>query len=191
MVSATVAETWTAISTTVLSGTSIVALIFAMAQLRQGRQSDRIKHLLTLVNEFECDPIAGYRRETARKRIAGEDYPAEAQDLLNFFETIGLLVKRKYLDVHDVWDIFAYWMFNIYSDFRVDIEQEQREDETYYKNFCTLIDKLRKIEQSEHGTSDRPSPEEIMEFWEEEAKAPAPHKQRKRRKAAVQPMQSA
>lgn len=166
-----VAEAVTAIATSVLALTSIVALAYAIMQLSQVKQSDKIRHLLSFVNEFEREPISGWRRTTAKKRLKGEEYPSEAQDLLNFFETIGLLVRRKFLDTHDVWDCLSYWMFNIYADFREDIEQEQRNDESYFRDFCKLIERLRKIEAREGSGTDRPSKEEILEFWEEEAKA--------------------
>jgi hypothetical protein len=166
-----VAGAVTAIATAVLALTSIVALVYAIMQLSQAKQSDKIRHLLSFVNEFEREPISGWRRTTAKKRLAGEEYPDEAQDILNFFETIGLLVRRGFLDIHDVWSSFSYWMFNVHADFRDDIEQEQREDGSYYLDFCNLVEGLRKVEAEEEGKGDRPSKDEISEFWEDEANA--------------------
>ena len=162
------AETVTAIATSVLAVTGVAALIFTIQQLLQAKDSDRIKHLLSFVHDFECDPIAATRRTVATKRLKNEKYPAETQNLLDFFETIGLLVRRNYLNADDVWNCFSYWMFNVYSDCRDDIEQEQREDATYYKDFTNLIARLRKIEKAEGGKADHPSKEEIKEFWEDE-----------------------
>jgi hypothetical protein len=163
-------EMVTAIATSVIALTGVAALVFTYFQLRQSRNSERIKHLLSFVRDFECDPIANARRVVGEKRLKGEEYPVEAQNLLNFFETIGLLVRRKYLNVDDVWSSFSYWMFYIYASFRDDIEQEQREDETYYADYCRLIERLRKIEKEEDCKDDRPSEDEIRKFWEDEVK---------------------
>ena len=53
-----------------------------------------------------------WRRVVAEKRLKGITFPVdEALRLLDFFETIGLLVRRGYLDESDVWSTFSYWMF--------------------------------------------------------------------------------
>jgi hypothetical protein len=169
----------------VIAVTGVVAVVFAIFELSQKRQSDKIRHLLEKEREFERDPIARWRRVCAEKRLKGEEFPSEGQDLLNFFETIGLLVRRKFLDEHDVWSCFGYWMFNVYADLRDGIEQEQRDDGSYYLDFCNLIERLRKIEIEEGGQGDRPSKDEIREFWEDEAKVsdgqPVRKKARKRK----------
>jgi hypothetical protein len=128
--------------------------------------------------------MAGYRKAVAEKRLRGTGYPTEAQYLLNFFETIGLLVRRGYLDADDVWSSFGYWMFNVYADFREDIEQEQREDGSYYRDFCDLIEELTQIEMHAGGRDDHPSRDEILEFWRDESKLPigtTPKRRRPRR----------
>jgi len=111
----------------------------------------------------------------------------EAEYILNFFEMIGLLVRRGYLDATDVWNCFSYWMFNVYADLREDIEQERRDDDTYYADFCDLIERLRQIEKKEGGNSDNPSREEITDFWRDESKLKtgSPVHRRWRRKKKV------
>jgi hypothetical protein len=174
-------EMITALATSVLALTAVAALGFTIIQLRRSRESDRIKHLLSFIHDFECDPIATVRRTVGEKFLAGEKYPVEAQNLLNFFETIGLLVRRKYLDINDVWSSFSYWMFYIYASFRDDIEQEQREDGTYYGDFCKLIERLRKIEKTKGCKDDRPSADEVRDFWEDEVKVVVGQPLRKRK----------
>jgi hypothetical protein len=61
-------------------------------------------------------------------------------------------------------------MFNVYADLREDIEQEQRDDETYYGDFCDLVEHLREIEKDEGCNDDRPSQEEVRDFWRDESK---------------------
>jgi hypothetical protein len=179
-----VADCATALFTVMIAGTGVWALVYARRQLRQVRESEKIQHLLRFIEQFEQPPMTTYRKAVAAKRTKGVTYPPEAQEILNFFETIGLLVRREYLDVDDVWSSFAYWMFNVYADFRDDIEQEQRDDESYYQDFCALVMQLRKIEKQEGGRDDHPSKEDIIEFWRDESRTMtgSPVRKRKSRK---------
>jgi hypothetical protein len=174
------ADGWTAIFTGILAGTAIVALIYAARQLSQAHDAEKMHHLINLLEQFEREPMASYRKKTAEGRCKGVAYPDEAHNILNFFEEVALLVRRDYLDVEDVWSMFGYWMFNVYADFREDIEQEQRNDTTYYDGFCQLVEQLRLIEAKHGCTDDRPSKEDIKEFWRDEVKSMVGSPPRKR-----------
>lgn len=155
--------------TGVIAVTGVWALVYAKRQLKEARESEKVQHLIRFVEQFESEPMVQYRRAVAQKRIDGTAYPPEAQKILGFFETIGLLVRRNFLDDYDVWSSFSYWMFNVYADFRGDIEQEQKEDAAFYQDFCSLIERLRKIEAEPPASgSDRPSRQQIREFWLDE-----------------------
>jgi len=170
------ADAWTAIFagatalfTAALAATGIWALVYAKRQLAESRESDKVQHLIRFIEQFENDPMVQYRTAVARKRLEGQSFPPEAQRILGFFETIGLLVRRGFLDEYDVWSSFSYWMFNVYGDFRDDIEQEQKADAAYYRDFCDLIERMREIEaEPPASNSGRPSRDEIREFWQDE-----------------------
>jgi len=159
------ADAWTAIFTGLVAATAVWALVCARQQLKQFRESEQVQHLLRFVEQFDAAPLMNTRKSLAEKRLKGVDDPPELENILNFFETIGLLVKRRYLDAYDVWACFSYWMFSVFADFRDLIEQEQKEDPTYYADFTALVERLRMIEKAEHGLSDRPSRDDIEEFW--------------------------
>ncbi len=172
------ADTWvavfaglTAIFTGAIAITGIWALVYAKRQLGEARESEKVQHLMRLIEQFESEPMVQSRIAVARRRIAGETYPSEATRILGFFETIALLVRRGFLDEYDVWSSFSYWMFYVYADFKDDIEQDQKDDSAYYRDFCDLIGRLREIEaEPPQSSSDRPSREEIREFWLDEVK---------------------
>lgn len=174
-----------AVATAIIAVTGVCALIYASKQLNQAREAERVKHLVEFNREFDSEPMSNWRKIVAEQRLKGVGYPDEAQRLLDFFATIGLLVRRGYLDEDDVWSTFSYWMFNIYADFREDIEQMQRDDKNYDLDSCELLERLREIEHEMGSKDDRPSRDEIREFWEDEAKVVpgSPIKKRKRAKA--------
>lgn len=164
-------ELVTAAATVLIAITGVVALVYAAMQLKQGHDDEKIKHLLEFNKEFDSEPMTIYRRTVAARRLEGIRYPPEAYRLLDFFETIGRLEQRGYLDDVDIWAMFSYWMFNIYEDFRGAIEEVQDDDRNYYKNSCALLEKLYKIDKKHGSASFRPSADEIKSFWEDEAQS--------------------
>ncbi len=186
-------EAVTAIGTGVLALTGVAAIIYTHSQLRQNRELARIQHLRDLVREFDLAPMSDRRRELADLRLDKErllslddDNPPQClYEVLDFFEHIGLLVKRGHLDRNDVWDTFSYWMFNIFADARSLIEQERKDDPTVYSNFVELIEQIRKIEKAKGGKTDIPSKDDIEGFYayekDRQPGAPLPT-QRQRRK---------
>jgi hypothetical protein len=51
-------------------------------QIKEARQQAQIQHLLTLVNEFDQEPMATYRRGFAQERLSHKD--EEVQNSLQF-----------------------------------------------------------------------------------------------------------
>ncbi len=115
--------------------------------------------------------MATYRRGLAQKRLKGtDDDPMELYRLLDFFETIGLLVKRGYLNEEDVWSEFGHWVLTINADseMRANIDYEQNRDPTEYAVYLSLVDRLMRIDAEHHGTGSRISKEDVMAFYREE-----------------------
>jgi hypothetical protein len=72
-------------------------------------------------------------------------------DVLNFFDHVGLLEQRGYLDKGDVWSEFSYWLFAFYSDARPLIDAEQKDDPASFSSFSALMDDLEV--ESKHAKS--------------------------------------
>ncbi len=159
---------WTAFFTGVLALAAIAGFFLARSQLREFHTEAQIQHLLSLEQKFEQEPMLAYRRGLAQKRLENQEEPDELYPLLDFFETVGLLVRRGYLDESDVWNTFSFSVFNLNADARNIIEQQQREDPTTYAEFTALVERLQRIEAKNHGTSARPSKEEIADYYRQE-----------------------
>src|SRR5258707_891724 len=100
-------EWLTAIFTACLALTGAFALIYAHWQLREAHEEAQVQHLLSFDQQYRNEPMVSYRRNYAKKRLAGVENPPDQENLLDFFETIGLLVNRGYLNGIDVWETFA------------------------------------------------------------------------------------
>jgi hypothetical protein len=161
-------EFWTATFTGILALVTLFAVVVGYKQLRDFRAESQVQHLLALEEKFDRDPMLTYRRALAEKRLKKQEDPDEVYPILDFFETVGLLVRRGYLDESDVWNTFSYPVFALNADARQIIEQDQRDDPTTYAEFVGLVKRLERIEAENHGTAAHPSSEEIEDYWKQE-----------------------
>jgi len=123
------------------------------------------------VNEFDQEPMATYRRGFAQKRLSHkDDDPIELYRILDFFETVGLLVNRGYLNEEDVWNEFGAWILNIDadSDMRPNIEYEKQSDPNSYAAYLSLVERVKRIDAAHHGTASQVSKPQLMDFYREE-----------------------
>ncbi len=193
-------EWLTAIFTGILAVTAVGALRYARdqikearemvkAQLKDKREADQVQHLLTLVSEFDQEPMATYRRVLAEKRLKGEGDPLELYRVLDFFETVGLLVNRGYLNEEDVWRQFGYWVFHLNADseIRANVDFEQKRDPNEYAVYLSLVARLQRIDAAHGGTLSHLSKEDVMAFYREESKIVAGTPIRTHGRSAKQP----
>src|SRR6266851_5307464 len=176
----------TAFFTAIIAVTAVVALAYAHWQLREAHEEAQIQHLLAFDQQYRQDPMISYRKTYATKRLAGVGDPPEETRLLDFFETIGLLVNHGYLNDADVWETFGSEIMPLYADARDVIEQDQKADPTEYTNFVSLAHRLETIEEEHHGALLKPSKEDIKEFWQDEITI-SPNTQTPRRKRPAAP----
>lgn len=161
-------EFWTASFTGALAGATFYALFYARAQIKEAHQEAQVQHLLALEQQYENEPIATYRKRLAEGRLKGEEEPDDLYRVLDFFETVGRLVDREYLDQSDVWDNFAYPVLVLNADAGKIIRDDQRDDPAEYVGFGSLAKKLERIEAEHHGALTQVSPDDVREFYREE-----------------------
>lgn len=175
------AQIVTALATFALVITGVYALVFAGRQIQETRDGARIQHLVQLAHDFDQPPIAEWRTGLAAKRIDKKneklraldvnDAPWEVYEVLNFFEKVGLLAKRDYLNKRDILDMFGYWMFNLYADAAPVIKDEQKRDPEAFKDFVAVMHDLQKLEIELKGSRAAPKSDEIYEFYEAELRS--------------------
>jgi hypothetical protein len=160
-------EWLTAIFTGIIAVTGVCALFYAHRTLSEAHGESQIQHLLSLTQEYDHEPMAGYRRGYGTRRLEKVKDPSEQYRMLDFFETVALLVNRGYLRDTDVWEIFSNEIFPLYADARDTIEQDQKDDPAEYSNLASLVQRLEVIEKHHGGNLYKPSKEDITDFWHE------------------------
>lgn len=182
-----------------LIGTGIWGIRLTVKQLEQSRELAKIGHLEDQIKQFESPEFKAIRKGLAEKRIERgrlkpldiDDAPTELDEILDFFEHIGLLYKMKYLDLYPIWHTFGYWMLTIYADAREYIEQERKDDSASLEDFCTLIDDLRVMEKERGSDWDTPSPEDKFDFYDWERHHPGKPPRKRKKVARAKPSNSA
>jgi hypothetical protein len=125
---------------------------------------------ISLCSTNSTDKSRCFRTEKtyATKRLAGVEDPPEGTNLLDYFETLWLLVNHGYLSDVDVWEILGNQILPLYADARDMIEQDRKSDPTEYTNLVSLAERIESIELEHHGALVKPSKEDIKEFWQDE-----------------------
>lgn len=83
-------------------------------------------------------------------------------DVLNFFDTLGSLLKRENLDVELVWDVFSDQIICWWYAAQNYVSKAQIEDPMYFKDFRYLVGICQGRKEN------LPSDEDIRDFLNEE-----------------------
>ena len=84
--------------------------------------------------------------------------PVAAFEVLDFYEHLGLLVKKRHLELYDVWHTFYEWAQPVYADLRAVLEGSENEWSDHYSDFRRMMHGMDRIQQlrmrkrgAEHG----------------------------------------
>lgn len=151
----------------------------AEAQLKETRDEAKVQHLVEEELRFDGTPLALSRVALAKKRLDeqkktvrpldAENPPTEMWDVLNECDQIGLLTRRGYLDLGDVYNELGYYLLNFYADAEPAVLAD-REEYPNSESDCTwLIEQMKPLEMKyDNGRSLRLSKEDLYWFYEEE-----------------------
>ena len=163
---------WTKISVILAVIGSIVSIVSLAYQIRRSR----FVHSIDLLLKFEDNFFGLGKREVRAKAARGllRDEPdySNVEDILDFFETIALLVRRGALDEYMVWHTFNYWINRYYEAAKQHILLRQKGEPEVWGDLSGLVRKLRTLEMKANhlrGVSQTvPDTAEIRRFLEEE-----------------------
>jgi hypothetical protein len=148
-------------------GTSIALLAFAW-QIHRARFNQSIDLLFRLENDF-FGPVKRVQRAKACRDLQLGN-TLEAEPILDFFETMALLLRRGALDEEMVWHTFFYWIENYYQALLPAILERQKTEPLVWRDFLTLVKKVEGLQarQLRIGTLPKPTSEQVAAFLAEE-----------------------
>jgi hypothetical protein len=94
--------TWALVLVTWLLGRQQI-----QGQLSVAREQLRMQFFLELRRQFD-GPLVSERKLLAQKLKSGAPRDEINEPVLDFFEDLGMLVRRDYIDREMVWDTFSY-----------------------------------------------------------------------------------
>jgi hypothetical protein len=150
---------------------SLVALILTYFQLKQFRFAHGVDLIFDLDHQFQAPELLNARRLSA---TALQDHSSteEIDTVLDFFETLGILVRRNAVDDELAWNYFSHWVLRYAALTKDHIEDRRKaeSDETYWQDVEFLIERFTKIEKKKRNLKLPPfiSPEQLDKFLAEE-----------------------
>ncbi len=145
-----------AIANSCLVLTSTSAIAYAGLQLKHERQYRSVANLEKQLGFFLSDGFATARLRLAKARLADdrqtlcgwelEAPPVSAFEVLDFYEHLGLLVKKGHLEIYDVWHTFYEWAQPVYVDMRAVIEDDESAYSDHYSDLRRLMRQMDEIQ---------------------------------------------
>jgi hypothetical protein len=153
---------------TVSSAGTILAVVAFTWQVRRARFNQSIDLLFRLESDFFGPEKKLQRVKAARDLLTGQSL--EAEPILDFFETMALLLRRGALDKEIVWHTFFYWIDHYYEAAKDAIKLRQAADPLVWNDFVALVSSLRQFQSERAGAAPyrSPSTEQVTRFLEEE-----------------------
>lgn len=155
----------TAIATIAIAMGSIFAVT---SQNNQSRIALGVDLVLRLDDRFNSAQFRQLRRNAASSLLKKSSAPPD--EVLDFFETIGMLVRRGVLDEEVVWHTFFYWVNGYWYAAHDYIKSKN--DPTFYEDMRYLHERLVALEKHKYNSPEseiQPSEPELKDFLIEES----------------------
>jgi hypothetical protein len=135
---------------TISSAGTILAVIAFTWQVHRARFNQSIDLLFKQENDF-FGPVKKLQRvKAARDLLSGQSL--EAEPILDFFETMALLLRRGALDKEMVWHTFFYWIDHYFEAAKNSISERQKIDPLVWQDFVAFVATLRKFQAQRQGS---------------------------------------
>lgn len=128
------------------------------------RNSAMADVILKLDERFN-DKLLNKRKEAARSLKDGPDeHDANIEDVLDFFETLGLLIRRHAVDKEIVWHTFFYWIHGYAKYAKNFVAKQRSKSPNRYAEIQYLHKQTLKIEVCRHGPIDESEWNDFLEL---------------------------
>jgi hypothetical protein len=144
---------------------TISAVLMAVRQIRLSRLTGSADLLLRLEDRFDEEEFMK-SRVAAATALKKASWPRKEviEDVFDFFETVGILVRKGALNKELVWNSFSYWLHGYFLYGENFLKEQRNKFPARYDEAVWLHKALLKVEKSK-----RPSPKiEWKNFLEEE-----------------------
>jgi len=152
----------------------IIAIFTLIRQSKDAHISLGIQLLRDLDKQFESEEMKQYRRDIANlciKRDKGAEISSfdichRASDVANFFEKIGLFLKRDILDLEFTWNYYAMYSIGYWEVLEKDINEVRKlqNDNTAWEGFEYLYKQMKKYDRKLKIRSGK-TPKDLIQLY--------------------------
>jgi len=147
--------------------------VYAGIQLQHEREYRAVSNLEKQLAYFHSTKFREARRRLAVERVNDvgnllmldtSDPPLAAFEVLDFYEHLGLLVKKRHLELYDVWHTFYEWVQPVYADMRKALEDPENEWADHYSDLRRMMHGMDSIQQQRMQRRQR----QHVKLWSDE-----------------------
>jgi hypothetical protein len=124
--------------------------------------------------KWDSQAIVTERKKLAEQLLDNAPHDDIQETVMNFFESIGMLLRKNYLDIDMVWSGFCFhairW-WGLCKDYILEERGIQNNDKTIFEEFERLVDELYKQEMKERKLTRaelEPTQQDLKRFLEAE-----------------------
>ena len=148
---------------------AIMALYAEGAKFKISLGADLIMRLDNEFNGEIMKPLRVKAASTLQQNNKTDEQYEEAEPILDFFEKLGLFVRRGALDKEFVWHTFFHWFHGYWSATKDYVEQRNKKNKAVYKDVIYLSKCLVDLEKKNGGEKElKKSEEGLKKFLETE-----------------------
>lgn len=128
---------------------ALIAIPILYSQLQKTGSIHKTDILIRLNERFNSNDFRNLRSKCCQRLLKNKVHPDDKiDDVLNFFEELGELLKVEALDKKSTWAIFYYWVVHYYhatKEYRLSFRED---DPALFTGFQYLFDELNNQEKS-------------------------------------------
>ena len=144
---------WVAVSSIAAVIVAIAAVLIVIVENKRDKFILGLKMLLELSDHFNSDSMLETRRKAAVSLLDGSYDDENVENLLDFFEMVGYLLKHRAINRQVLWCNISYWIIHYWYAAEIHIERKQQKIPARWENIRYLFRIISKIERKKHGIS--------------------------------------
>ena len=147
-------------------------------QLSTAEEQRKIQLYLELRKEFDSPSLRIARALFAQQLLDGKPHDEMSQDILTFFEDVGMLIRRNYLDREMIWDTFGHFAkmwWSASKDYAATEQSYLGNDPFFFRDFKYLVEQIYGDDVNKRRKPRaelEPSPSAVNSFLATEAQRP-------------------
>lgn len=139
-------------------------------QLQMARDDLKVRLQITYEEKFDSPALIIERKKLARQLLTNASHADIQEVVMNFFESVGMLLSRGYFDLDMAWSAFSFYAIRWWSatkDYIIEERHLEGDDNTIFEEFQNFVDAMYKFESEKRHLSRaqlEPSKKDVQRF---------------------------